>query len=499
MLLLGIDIGTSSIKVAVVDAKTQKRVASGVSPGDTEREIIAVRAGWAEQDPETWWSDVKSAIRQMQAAGNYDPKDIQAIGITYQMHGLVLVDSHQQPLRNAIIWCDSRAVETGAEAQKALGDEYCLNNLLNFPGNFTASKLGWVKAEEPQVYSRVDKMMLPGDYIAMKLSGTVTSSPSMLSEGIFWDFQNDGLSGAVMDYFELKHSIIPKQQPVFSIHGTVLDAISEELGIPAGIPICYKAGDQPNNALSLGVLEPGEIATTAGTSGVIYAVTDQLVFDPLSRVNTFAHVNHGPDARRLGVLLCINGTGISNRWAKLITQPVEGFSYHEMDQQGLSAPVGADGLLFLPFGNGAERMLSNQQVGAQLTGIDLNSHQRSHIYRAVHEGIAFSFRYGLDIMRENGMPTKVVKAGKANMFLNQTFIQAFVNCTGLTLELYKTDGSVGAALGAGIGLGYYQAPKDAFDKLEQLEVIEPDPALVEQYNAVYASWKAVLQAHLDRQ
>ena len=496
MLLLGIDLGTSSIKVSVVDADTRKVVAATSYPSDTEREIQSPRHGWAEQDPELWWSDVQNGIKAVIDGGGFDPLSIAAIGITYQMHGLVLVDKAGKVLRPSIIWCDGRATEVGSQARKKLSDSYLLTNMLNFPGNFTASKLGWVKAHEPEIYHQSYKMMLPGDFIAFKLSGKITASPSMLSEGVFWDFKKEDISEALLEAMELDRDLLPAVQPVFSDHGRLNEATGEALGLKPGIPITYKAGDQPNNALSLGVLEPGEIATTAGTSGVIYAVTDQRYFDPLSRVNTFAHVNHAKDHRRLGILLCINGTGISNRWIKQMADP--GLSYGQMDQKALATAVGADGLLFLPFGNGAERILCNHYLGAHLENIDFNTHDRAHLYRAVHEGIAFSFRYGLDIMKEGGTQARVVKAGKANMFLNQTFIQAFVNVTGLTLELYNTDGSIGAALGAGIGQGYYDKPATAFEALEKLAVIEPDPALVAQYETIYQQWKSLLDNKLEK-
>ncbi|UAY57041.1 xylulokinase [Arachidicoccus terrestris] len=496
MLLLGIDLGTSSIKVSVVDADTRRSVASISYPADTEREIQSPEHGWAEQDPELWWSDVKNAIQQLLSTPQFNPKEIVAIGITYQMHGLVIVDKAGKVLRPSIIWCDGRAIDVGNAARKQLSDSYCLTQLLNFPGNFTAAKLGWVKAHEPEIYEQVYKMMLPGDYIAMRLTGQITASPSMLSEGVFWDFKKEEISDALLNAMGLDKSLLADVQPVFSNHGVLLEAVAAELGLQPGIPISYKAGDQPNNALSLGVLEPGEIATTAGTSGVIYAVTDQRYFDPLSRVNTFAHVNHGKDHRRLGILLCINGTGISNRWIKQMTDP--GLSYGQMDDLAYATPVGAKGLLFLPFGNGSERVLCNAYLGAHMENIDLNTHHKPHLYRAVHEGIAFSFRYGLDIMREGGTAAKIVKAGKANMFLNKTFIQAFVNVTGLTLELYNTDGSVGAALGAGIGQGYYGSPNEAFEKLEKLEVFVPDPRLVASYEKIYQDWKTLLETKLEK-
>lgn len=493
-LLLGIDVGTSSIKVSVVDAATQKKIISAVFPEDTEREIRSPDIGWAEQSTLQWWNDVKEAIKKAHSKKLYDPSTIKAVGISYQMHGLVVVDKNQDSLRDAIIWCDSRTETQASKGLTAIGAKKCLSQLLNFPGNFTASKLAWVKENEPEIYSKADKIMLPGDFIAMKMTGEVTSTISMLSEGVFWDFKYQQLSEDILHAFKFDRKLFPELKALFSPHGYITKGIAEELGLQEGIPVTYKAGDQPNNSLSLGVLEPGEIATTAGTSGVIYAVADSLVYDELSRINTFAHVNHTNENNRLGVLLCINGAGISNRWIKNIVD--EKMTYPQMNEIAASVSIGADDLLFLPFGNGAERMLCNKQVGSHFSGINLNKHTKGHLFRAVQEGIAFSFRYGLDIMRENGMQTKVVKAGRTNMFLSKVFAEAFVNSTGLTLELYDTDGSVGAALGAGIGLGIYEKPQDAFTRLELLEIIHPDTVKVVAYNKVYENWKTALETHL---
>ena len=494
-LLLGIDVGTSSVKVSVVDAETQRSVVSVTYPDDTEREIKSPKPDWAEQSPQQWWSDVKAAIEKSQAENKYNPERIVAIGITYQMHGLVIVDKEQNVLRDAIIWCDSRTEKQADQGLQAIGEEKSLSHLLNFPGNFTASKLAWVKENEPGIYAKTGKFMLPGDFIAMKLTGEITSTISMLSEGVFWDFKNKEISKDILQTFGFDASLFPERKPLFSVHGLVTKEIAGELNIPAGIPVTYKAGDQPNNALSLNVFEPGEIAATAGTSGVIYAVADDLVYDKLSRINTFAHVNHTNENSRTGVLLCINGTGISNRWIKNIVD--ENLSYQQINEFASAVEIGSEGLLFLPFGNGVERMLCNRHVGAGFSNINLNAHSKAHLFRAVQEGIAFSFRYGLDIMRENGMQTKVVKAGKANMFLSKVFTQAFVNTTGLTVELYNTDGSVGAALGAGIGLGIFEKPQDAFSKLELLETIHPDEEKVKKYEAVYQRWKDCLGRNLN--
>jgi xylulokinase len=492
MLLLGIDVGTSSIKASVIDAQTQTVKASAQYP-ETESPILSTQPGWAEQSPEMWWNHVQQAILKAHAANAYNPADIGAIGISYQMHGLVMVDENQQVLRNSIIWCDSRAVEIGDKAFKEIGKKTCLSHLLNSPGNFTASKLAWVKEAEPETYKKAVRIMLPGDFIAMKMTGDITTSISALSEGIFWDFKKDRISKDVMEYYGFDDNLIPAVQNVFSDHGHLKESVASALSLKTGIPVTYKAGDQPNNALSLNVLEPGEVAATAGTSGVIYGVSDELTCDPESRVNTFAHVNYTPDEKRLGVLLCINGTGILNRWVKNIFTPA--ISYSQMNSEASKVPIGADGLRVLPFGNGAERMLKNQIIGVHFHHIDLNLHAQAHLFRAAQEGIACAFRYGLDIMRENGMNPQVIRAGKANLFLSELFVEAFVNTTHVPVELYNCDGSVGAAMGAGIGAGVYKTPKEAFAQVKPLTVIEPTKK--KEYKHVYEEWKELLDNVLD--
>ena len=488
MLLLGIDIGTSSIKVSVVDAHTQRSLIT-VSYPESEREILALHPDWAEQSPQQWWDDAVLAIKTAHASKKYNPADIKAIGISYQMHGLVMVDKNKELIRNSIIWCDSRAVETGNNAFKTIGKEKCLSTLLNSPGNFTASKLSWVQNNEPDNYNKTYKIMLPGDYIAMKLTGEITSSISSLSEGMFWDFKEKELSKDVFNHFNFDKSLIPGIKNVFDNHGQISEKIARELCLPKNVIVSYKAGDQPNNALSLNVMNPGEFAATAGTSGVIYGVADHLISDPQSRVNSFAHVNHTDETTRIGVLLCINGTGILNSWVKNISG--NNFSYNEMNAKAATIKAGSDGLFIIPFGNGAERILNNKTVNAQLHNIDFNRHSPAHIFRASQEGIAFAFRYGLDIMRENNMQPAVIRAGMANMFLSDVFTQAFVDVTNVPVELCNADGSIGAALGAGIGAGIFPDAKEAFSNIQPLKIITPKQHAL--YNDLYQDWKTVLQ------
>ena len=486
MYLLGYDIGSSSVKASLVDAQSGKCIASAFYP-KSEAAIIAVKPGWAEQEPSSWWENLKLATADILASSAVCPKDIKAIGISYQMHGLVCVDKDKNPLRPSIIWCDSRAVPYGQKAFDVLGHEQCLSHLLNSPGNFTASKLAWVKENEPELYSKIYKIMLPGDFIAMKLTGEICTTISGLSEGMMWDFSEGRTAKMLLDYYGIDESLIPEIRPTFAEQGRVSAEAAAELGLAEGIPVTYRAGDQPNNALSLNVFNPGEIASTAGTSGVVYGVLGEVNYDPKSRVNTFAHVNHTPEQTRLGVLLCINGTGILNSWMKRNVAP-EGISYAEMNDLAATAPIGSAGVSILPFGNGAERMLENREVGSSIHGVNFNVHNKAHLLRAAQEGIVFSFKYGIEVMEQMGMNVNKIHAGHANMFLSPIFRETLAGVTGAVIDLYDTDGSVGAAKGAGIGAGIYKDNNEAFATLEKLAVIEP--ARQDEYTQAYELWKS---------
>ena len=488
MYLLGFDIGSSSVKCSLVDAQSGACLGTAFAP-KSEAPIKAINPGWAEQNPEDWWSYLKAATADVLSQSKINVRDIAAIGISYQMHGLVCVDKDKNVLRPAIIWCDSRAVQIGEEAFSELGRSQCLTHLLNTPGNFTASKLAWVKRNEPEIFEKIDKIMLPGDYIAMRLTGEICTTVSGLSEGMFWDFQNGDVANFLLDYYGIPRSFIPEIKPTFAEQGRLTESVAKELGLAAGIPVTYRAGDQPNNALSLNVFEPGEIASTAGTSGVVYGVNGEISFDPKSRVNTFAHVNHQKGYNRLGILLCINGTGILNAWMKRNVVP-EGLGYADMNDIAAQAPIGAKGVSVLPFGNGAERVLENREAGCSIHGVNFNIHNRSHLLRAAQEGIVFSFKYGIEIMEDMGMPINKIHAGNANMFLSPLFRDTLAGVTGATIELYDTDGSIGAAKGAGMGAGIYKDHNEAFASLQKIKVIEPKASDMPAYNEAYQLWKS---------
>lgn len=496
MILLGIDIGSSSVKLSLLDAGSGKNLASAQYPKQ-EMKIISHKSGWAEQNPEDWWHNINYALRELSQIDNVDLSLVQAIGITYQMHGLVCIDKNHNVIRPSIIWCDSRAVEIDNKAFQDLGDEKCLSKLLNSPGNFTASKLKWVKENEPELYSKIYKIMLPGDYIAMRLTGEVNTTITGLSEGIFWNFPEHKIADFLLDYYEINKELIPDIVPAFGIQGTLTTKIAHELGLKPGIPITYRAGDQPNNAFSLNVLHPGEIAATAGTSGVVYGVTKEFAYDPKSRVNIFAHVNHTKTDSRMGVLLCINGTGILNSWAQ---KNVSGskLSYAEMNEEASQIPIGSEGLSIIPFGNGAERVIENKNPGCQFNNLNFNIHNSSHIFRAAQEGIAFSFKYGMDIMAQHtGINVTKIRAGHANMFLSPVFRDTLSGITNVPIDLFDTDGSEGAARGAGVGSKIFTTFEEAFANLNKLSTVEPDKNKANQYKEAYRNWYYSLEKLLN--
>lgn len=490
MYLLGYDIGSSTIKAALIDAEQHTTVGIVQFP-ETEMDLIARQSGWAEQHPEVWWQNLCLATRRLLFQHNIASEDIKAIGLGYQMHGLVLVDRDQHVLRPSIIWCDSRAVPIGQQAFQNLGQQYCLEHLLNSPGNFTATRLKWVKDNEPEVYEKIHRVIVPGDYLAMRMTGELATTVSGLSEGIFWDFKKNEIADQLLDYFGFDRKLLPPTVPVFGRQGVLSRIAAESMGLQVGTPVTYRAGDQPNNALALNVLHPGEIAATSGTSGVVYGIVDHARHDALSRVNAFAHVNHQPDQQRIGVLLCINGAGIQYSWMKHQVAR-SGTSYEDMERMVSTVPVGSDGLCLLPFGNGAERMLGNRSLNAQLFNLQLNRHTRAHLFRAALEGVAFSFVYGINILKELGIQVSVMRVGNDNMFRSGVFASTISSLLDCRIEVMDSTGAIGAARAAGYGAGIFSSLEEALAGLKIEAVHEPslNQALCQQ---AYSYWQSSLE------
>ena len=487
---IGFDIGSSSVKASLLNLENSKIEKSDFFP-KKEMPITAKQNGWAEQNPEIWWKNLIKASKSI--LSNFNNNDeIVSIGISYQMHGLVIIGNDNEILHPSIIWCDSRSVEIGERALNDLGKEHCLNNYLNSPGNFTISKLKWIQENKPNIYAKIKYVMLPGDYIAYKLTGKINTTISGLSEGIFWNFKNQSLAKELFDYFNLSTNLIPEIVNTFEDQGRLSNKASKEIGIKEGTPISYRAGDQPNNAFSLNVLKSGEFAATAGTSGVVYGVFDKPVFDDQMRVNTFSHVNSQISDPKYGILLCINGCGILNSWLKnqLLNNQ---FSYDEMNQNCKNIKIGSDGLVIHPFGNGAERIFNNKDINANIFGLNFNIHTKNHFIKAVQEGIACAFKYGLEIMEHINVKPNVIRVSNANLFLSEIFCDTFANICNTKIEIYNTDGSQGAATGSAIGIGYFKDFSTSFKNLKIIKTYQPNIKFLNEYNDTYVNWKKYLQ------
>lgn len=493
MYYIGFDIGSSSVKVALVNALSGKKIIALHEPQE-EMAITALQSDWAEQDPNSWWEYVCKATKKAIREAKVSAKEISGIGISYQMHGLVVVDKAGVPLRDSIIWCDSRAVDIGNKTFEDLGEEKCASNLLNSPGNFTASKLKWVKDNEPELYEKIYKYMLPGDFIAYKLTGEMNTTKNGLSEGILWDYKEDKVADWLLDYYGINPSLTPTIVQNFTNQGEVDEKGSQESGIPIGTPVIYRAGDQPNNALSLNILKPGEVAATGGTSGVIYAVTDLLKSKESSRINNFAHVNYTPKSTNVGKLLCINGAGIMYRWLR---NNLGEESYEAMNKKASKVAVGSDGVVVIPFGNGAERMLNSKNIGTHFINLNLNQHSSSHLCRSALEGIAFSFVYGMEILKDDNAKINVIRAGNDNLFRSEIFSNTLATLIGHEIEIYNTTGSVGAARACGLTDGNFDKFGKNITKNDHVMTFLPLKNK-EPYELAYQHWKIELEKILNR-
>ncbi len=493
MYYLGIDLGSSSIKIALVDIVSGKSIGAVQEP-EQEMSMFAAEVGWAEQEPMDWWSHVCTGIHKLKEKHKVEAHEIKGIGIAYQMHGLVVVDKDGNLLRKSIIWCDSRAVKIGNTAYNQIEPDFCDTNLLNSPANFTASKLKWVKENEPEIYSQIYKIMLPGDFIAFKLSDTINTTISGLSEGIFWNFKKNSIAFEVLDHYGFDHSLIPDIVDTFSIQSTVSQSGAKESGLAEGTHILYRAGDQPNNALALNVFHPGEVAATGGTSGVVYAITNNLSVKESARVNNFAHVNYKADAsKNIGKLLCINGAGIQYRW---LLNNLAVASYEEMNELAEEMPIGSEGVCVIPFGNGAERMLENREIGTRILNLNLNVHSKANICRAALEGIAFSFVYGIEIMKSDGIEAKVIRAGNDNLFRSKVFSDTIATLIGQEIEIYNTTGAIGAARAASLVDGDYQKFSEYMANDHVMTYIPL--ADKSRYQKAYDYWKKELELILNK-
>ena len=486
---LGIDLGSSSVKTSLFDSTSGKSVDSCTYPS-SEMEIISKEDGWAEQDPNYWWDCILKTFENLSEKNDF--KLVRSIGISYQMHGLVVLDKNNNLIYNSIIWCDSRAVKIGQRAESELESSILENKILNSPGNFTASKLRWLKENRSDVYDQISKIMLPGDYIVFKLTNKISTTPMGLSEGILWDFHSDKLSEDVLEYYNIDRKLIPEIVDSVGNQGTISDDVRDRFGFDNDVKVTYRAGDQPNNALALNVFDNGEVAASGGTSGVIYSITKDINSKEPSRINHFAHVNYNDNNKSIGKLLCINGAGIQYRWLR---NHSVGKSYEKMNEAASSIPVGSEGISVIPFGNGAERMLNNKNIGTHICNINLNQHSHGHLYRSSLEGIAFSFMYGMEILKNDNALINVVRAGNDNLFRSKIFANTVATLIGHEIEIYNTTGAFGAARASGVMNDNLDSFRKKITKNDHVMTFLPLKNTSE-YEDAYSRWKEDLQGIL---
>ncbi len=482
MIGIGYDIGSSFVKAALVDVETGRPIARARVP-EAEISIDALQIGWAEQDPNLWWQYLCDATKKLLSDAQIKADQISSIGISYQMHGLVLVDQELNPLRKSIIWCDSRATPYGEGAFEKLGATYCKEHLLNSPGNFTASKLAWVIENEPELYQKAFKLMLPGDFLSAKLTGEPQTTITGLSEGIFWDFKTDQPSEALFDHYQIDQNLIPEIVSNFTVQATVSNAGAKATGLKAGTPITYRAGDQPNNAYTLGARKAGDVVATGGTSGVVYALTDQLSGQELTKVNTFAHVDYQPQKKIFGKLLNLNGAGIQYRWLHRLMGEL---GYDKLNEMAQKVPIGSNGLQVFPFGNGAERMLDNKVVNGHISNINFNIHDNHHMVRATLEGIAFAMIYGIEILKNDGVEIETLKVGNDNLFLSGVFSKTIADSLGISIQMLEATGAEGAAKASIARADQTQS------NINITKTINPNPNNQDQSITAFEKWKKQL-------
>ena len=495
MHFLGIDVGTGGTRAVLVDA-SGKVVASESAEHAPFRSTFA---GWAEQDPEDWWRAAQQAIRAVLHAANCPAGDVRAIGLTGQMHGAVLLDSQGAVLRPSLIWCDTRSAPQCEWLDATLGRERIIELTCNpaLP-NFTLTKILWVREHEPEVFARIAHILCPKDYVRYRLSGRYAMDVQEASGTLLLDVTHRRWSTEMAEACGIPMKWLPELFESAEVCAEVSQQAAAATGLLAGTPIVAGAGDQGAGAVGMGILRPGSVSATIGTSGVVFAATDRPVRDPLGRLHTFCHAVPG----RWHVMGVTQAAGLSLRWVRDVLGPEFGardqhaaLPYEQLLTLAAQAPAGSDGVFWAPYLVGERTPHLDPNARAAFVGITA-AHGQAHLVRAVLEGVAYSLRDTFTLFAELDIPVRGVRLGGGGA-RGPLWRQIQADIYGRPVEILVAEegAAYGAALLAGVGAGQWPDVDTACDNCIKIaEQIEPDPAARFEYEQGYAIYRKIYLA-----
>lgn len=484
--LLGIDIGTSGTKTVLFD-EAGNTIASALG----EYPLYQPNVGWAEQDPEDWWKATFSTIKAVLGKSGVNPSDVKGVGLSGQMHGAVLLDKDNQVLRKAIIWCDQRSSAECDQITSIIGKERLIEITAN-PAltGFTASKVMWVKNNEPEIFEKVKKILLPKDYIRFKLTGEFATEVSDASGMQFMDIPKRKWSSEVLDKLGIDKGLLGDVYESQEVSGKVHKAAAELTGLKEGTPVVGGAGDQAAGAVGNGIVRPGVISSTIGTSGVVFAFSENVSIDPKGRVHTFCHAV--PNTWH--IMGVTQGAGLSLKWFRdnfcieeKRTAELMGIDpYVLMDQEADRVEAGCSGLIYLPYMMGERTPHLDPNAKGVFFGLSAK-HEKQDMLRAVMEGVVYSLKDCLEIIKEMGVDVSEVRAsgggGKSKLWRQ---MQSDVFGTEITTINSSEGGALGVALLAGVGTGVYSSVPEACDAIIKVKTRQAaDMALNAKYQKFY--------------
>jgi xylulokinase len=459
MPILGIDVGTGGTRALVVDQSGHILAAA------TEEHLpfASPQLGWAEQDPRDWWRAATVAIRKALQLANVSPASIACVGFSGQMHGAVLLDERDEVIRPALIWCDQRTQAQCDELRNIFGERRLIELTCNPPlTNFTLTKMLWVREHEPQNWVRVRKVMLPKDYVRLRLTGESAIDVADASGTLMLNVAKRQWAGEVLEKTGIDGRVLPKLCESPEICGRICDAGARESGLAAGTPVVAGAGDQAAGAVGIGINRPGTVSATIGTSGVVFAATDRPALDPRGRLHTFCHAI--PD--RWHVMGVTQAAGLSLRWFRDQLgggEALPGDGYDQMCAAAARVSPGSEGAYWAPYLMGERTPHLDPDARAAFVGLTA-SHTRAHLIRAVLEGVAFSLKDTFTILDEIGVPASQIRLGGGGA-RSAVWRQIQADVFGSVVQILAAEegAAYGAAILAGVGAACWSSVDEACD------------------------------------